>query len=124
MSMTFPKFEMFEFGSQFRRSSNSVPANIAECYNNQHANIYMECLSRSIGEAQESQHHLCAIYERNIYRRRYFEILMGDILSVLKCYLDSEIINEKSPFRNSRKKIKDKFAICDLMPFSLHLNGK
>jgi len=30
LSMTFPKFEMYELGSQIRRSSNSVPANIAD----------------------------------------------------------------------------------------------
>lgn len=58
LSMTFPKFEMYELGSQIRRSSNSVPANIAEGYNNQHTNIYLEGLNRAVGEAQETQHHL------------------------------------------------------------------
>ena len=58
LSMTFPSFEMYELGSQIRRSSNSNPANIAEGYNNQHTNIYLEGLNRAIGEAQETQHHL------------------------------------------------------------------
>lgn len=30
LTMSFPKFEMYELGSQLRRSSNSVPANLAE----------------------------------------------------------------------------------------------
>jgi four helix bundle protein len=29
LTMTFPKYEMYELGSQVRRSSNAIPANIA-----------------------------------------------------------------------------------------------
>ena len=65
LTMTFPKFEMFELRSQLRRSSNSIPANIAEGYNNQHTNIYLEGLNRAIGEAQETQHHLRVALEKS-----------------------------------------------------------
>ena len=58
ISLTFPKFELYELGSQIRRSSNSAPANTAEGWNNQHTNIYLEALNRAIGECQETQHHL------------------------------------------------------------------
>lgn len=75
LSMTFPKFEMYELGSQVRRSSNSVPANIAEGYNNKHTTIYLECINRSIGEAQESQHHLSAAYEKNYIDQATFSDL-------------------------------------------------
>jgi four helix bundle protein len=34
ISLTFPKFELYELGSQIRRSSNSAPTNIAEGWNN------------------------------------------------------------------------------------------
>jgi hypothetical protein len=34
LTLTFPKFEMYELGSQVRRSSNSAPANLAEGFNN------------------------------------------------------------------------------------------
>jgi len=30
LTLTFPKFELYELGSQLRRSSNSAPANLAE----------------------------------------------------------------------------------------------
>jgi four helix bundle protein len=30
ISLSFPKFELYELGSQIRRSSNSIAANIAE----------------------------------------------------------------------------------------------
>jgi len=69
LSMTFPKFEMYELGSQIRRSSNSVPANIAEGYNNQHTNIYLEGLNRAVGEAQETQHHLYSAFEKGYLDR-------------------------------------------------------
>lgn len=73
LSMTFPKFEMYELGSQIRRSSNSVPANIAEGYNNQHTNIYLEGLNRAVGEAQETQHHLDAALEKGYLDQKMFD---------------------------------------------------
>lgn len=58
ISMTFPKFELYELGSQMRRSSNSAAANLAEGFGNKHTNIYTECISRSQGEIREVVHHL------------------------------------------------------------------
>ena len=58
ISMKFPRFELFELGSQMRRSSNSCPANVAEGFNNKHTNIYRECINRAIAEANETRHHL------------------------------------------------------------------
>lgn len=58
LTMTFPKFEMYELGSQLRRSSNSAPANLAEGFGNKHTNIYLESISRSQGEIRETIHHL------------------------------------------------------------------
>jgi len=58
ITMSFPKFEMYELGSQARRSSNSAPANLAEGFDNKHTNIYLECISRAQGEIRETKHHL------------------------------------------------------------------
>jgi four helix bundle protein len=57
-TMKLPKFEMYELGSQLRRSSNSAPANLAECFGNKHTNIYAEGISRAQGEIRETVHHL------------------------------------------------------------------
>ena len=57
-SLTFPKFEMYELGSQIRRSSNAAPAIIAEGWGSRHTNIYLESINRSKGEVRETQHHL------------------------------------------------------------------
>ena len=58
LTLSFPKHEMYELGSQLRRSSNSAPANIAEGWNNKHIKVYLEGINRAIGELQETQHHL------------------------------------------------------------------
>ncbi len=58
LSLRFPKHELYELGSQMRRSSNSAPANLAETWNNKHTKIYLEGISRAIGEVQETEHHL------------------------------------------------------------------
>ncbi|MCK4223781.1 MAG: four helix bundle protein [candidate division Zixibacteria bacterium] len=77
VSLKFPKFELYELGSQIRRSSNSIPANIAEGWNNKHTNIYLESINRAQGELQETKHHLYIAYRKKylseeIYRE-YFE---------------------------------------------------
>jgi four helix bundle protein len=57
-SLKFPKFELYELGSQVRRSSNSAPAIVAEGWGSRHTNIYMEAINRALGEIRETQHHL------------------------------------------------------------------
>lgn len=58
LTMTFPKHELYELGSQLRRSSNSAPADLSEGFGNKHTNIYLEGISRSQGEIRETMHHL------------------------------------------------------------------
>jgi four helix bundle protein len=57
-SLQFPKFELYELGSQLRRSSNAAPAILAEGWGSCHTNIYLEAINRSKGEIRETQHHL------------------------------------------------------------------
>jgi four helix bundle protein len=65
LTMAFPRFEIFELGSQLRRSSNSSPANLAEGFGNKHTNIYLESISRAQGEIRETMHHLRIAYKKN-----------------------------------------------------------
>jgi four helix bundle protein len=58
LTLSFPKYEIYELGSQVRRSSNSIAANIAEGWNNKHSNIYLEGINRALGEMRETRHHL------------------------------------------------------------------
>jgi len=77
LSLGFPKFELYELGSQIRRSSNSIASNLAEGWNNKHINIYLEGINRAQGELQETKHHLYIAYRKQylseeIYKE-YFE---------------------------------------------------
>lgn len=76
-SLGFPKFEMYELGSQIRRSSNSAPANIAEGWASRHTNIYIEAINRALGEIQETQHHLSVAKDKGYMTDARFQELDG-----------------------------------------------
>ncbi|MDI6765283.1 MAG: four helix bundle protein [Bacteroidota bacterium] len=64
MTLTLPKFEMYEEGSQIRRSSKSIPANIVEGYClRRHKNEYLQYLHRAFGSSQETIVHLKILYD-------------------------------------------------------------
>ena len=76
LTFTFPKFEIYELGSQLRRSSNSAPANIAEGWNNKHINIYLEGINRSQGELRETRHHLkMAFRKKYMAEAKYHDVI-------------------------------------------------
>ncbi len=92
MTMTFPKFEMYELGSQLRRSSNSAPANIAEGWNNLHINIYIEGVNRALGEVHESEHHIDVAFQKKYLPKEkytYFIKEYGECGRMLKGLLRS-----------------------------------
>ena len=69
---TFPNYEMYELGSQLRRSSNSAPANIAEGWNSKHSAIYIEGLNRAQGELRETKHHLSVAFQKGYLNKPEF----------------------------------------------------
>ena len=64
ISLSLPKFEMFEEGSQIRRSSKSVCTNIVEgyCLRN-YKQEYIHYLYRAYSECRETIQHLELLYE-------------------------------------------------------------
>ena len=59
MSLDLPKFEMFEEGSQIRRSSKSVSTNIVEGYAlRRYKQEYIHYLMRALGSGLETVEHL------------------------------------------------------------------
>jgi four helix bundle protein len=59
MSLNLPKFEMFEEGSQIRRSSKSVSSNIVEGYAlRRYKQEYIHYLMRALGSSLETVEHL------------------------------------------------------------------
>ena len=77
IALTFPKFETYELGSQVRRSSNSAPAILAEGWGSRHTNIYIEAISRSLGEVRETQHHLDVAHRKRYVAPQCFADLAG-----------------------------------------------
>jgi four helix bundle protein len=63
LTLKYPKFELYELGSQTRRSANACPALIAEGFGNKHTNIYTESISRAQGELRETMHHIRFAFE-------------------------------------------------------------
>ena len=76
MTMSLPKFEMYEEGSQIRRSAKSVAANIVEGYClRKHKNEFLLYLNRSYASAEETVEHLDILHDtkslmdENLYNR-------------------------------------------------------
>jgi len=73
LSLSFPKFELHELGSQIRRSSNSI----AEGWNNKHTNIYLEGINRSLGELRETEHHLFIAFRKGYLDEKVYTELLS-----------------------------------------------
>ena len=101
LSQTFPKFELYELGSQIRRSSNSAPANLAEGWNNKHINIYLEGINRAQGEINETQHHLFVAYRKKYLDEKSFNFYEGEytICGKMLTNLKRSLINYKTSER-------------------------
>lgn len=64
---------LYELGSQSRRSSNAVAANIAEGWNNRRSSIYVEAINRAMGELQETLHQLAMAFQKQYLSRQDYE---------------------------------------------------
>lgn len=64
MTMKLPKFEMYEEGSQIRRSAKSIPSNIVEGYClRKHKNEFLLYLNRAYASSEETIEHLEILFE-------------------------------------------------------------
>jgi four helix bundle protein len=77
VSLTFPKFELYELGSQLRRSSNSAPANLAEGWSNKHIKMYLEGINRALAEVRETRHHLKVAHGKGYLTDDHLKLLLG-----------------------------------------------
>lgn len=76
LSLTFPRYELYELGSQARRSSNSAPANLAEGWGNRHLRIYLEGVTRAMGEVRETRHHLRMAHSKGYLTKERLDPLL------------------------------------------------
>ena len=64
MSLSLPKFEMYEVGSQIRRSSKSIKANIVEGYGRRiYKNEYLRFINFALASNDETIDHLETLIE-------------------------------------------------------------
>lgn len=64
MSLELPKFEMYEEGSQIRRSSKSVKSNIVEGYGRRnYKNEYIRFITFALASNDETLDHLETLFE-------------------------------------------------------------
>ena len=77
LTMSFPRHELYELGSQLRRSTNSIPANVAEGWNNKHVTVYLQGINRAIGELRETRHHLTIAGRKGYLKADLLESLLA-----------------------------------------------
>src|SRR5438045_4148980 len=102
MTMAFPKYELYELGSQLRRSSNSAPANLSEGFGNKHTNIYLECISRAQGEIRETRHHIRIAAGKKYITKEVLDTYLSRYEECSKMLFGLEDSLSKKPFLKSK----------------------
>jgi four helix bundle protein len=97
VTLGFPKFEMFELGSQLRCSSNSSPADLAEGFGNKHTNIFTETISRAQGEIRETMHHLRIAFSKKYISKDKLDNFTNEYETCSKMLygLEKSLLNHK-----------------------------
>ncbi|HCI69111.1 MAG TPA: four helix bundle protein [Balneola sp.] len=78
MSLKLPKFELYETGSQIRRSSKSVRSNIVEGYGRRsYKKEYVRFLIFALASNDETRDHLDSLYETQSLKSKelYLELI-------------------------------------------------
>ena len=74
-----PKFEMYEQGSQIRRSSKSIVANCVEGYGRRHYKAeYIKFLAYAVGSCDETKAHLELLVETNSLSTEKFDYFINN----------------------------------------------
>ena len=93
-----PKFEMYETGSQIRRSSKSVRSNITEGYGRRnYKNEFIRFLTYSIASNDETIDHLETLFETGSLKNELLFKELHEELNTLGKKINSFIksVNEK-----------------------------
>ena len=102
MSLVLPKYELYEEGSQIRRSSKSISSNIVEGFALRHyRNEYLRYLSLAYASAQETLEHLDYLYEtgslktENLYEElsHGYDVLCGMLFNLIQAFYEKHDTN-------------------------------
>lgn len=103
MSLDLPKFEMYEEGSQIRRSSKSVKSNIVEGYGRRnYKNEYIRFITFALASNDETLDHLENLFDtgsmtdNDIYNNLHNKIeLLGKKINRFLQSVQSDHLSEK-----------------------------
>ena len=85
MTLSLPKYEMFEEGNQIRRSSKSIRSNIVEGYGRRrYKNDFMKFITYSIASTDETIDYLETLYETESLEDKFGEVLVHRISFLLR----------------------------------------
>lgn len=106
MTLVLPKFEMFEEGSQIRRSSKSVSANVVEGYAlRKYKAEYIHYLFRAYASSMETVEHLEYLYEtKSLKDKSLFDTMVteySELNSMLFRFISSVDKKHKSDILNN-----------------------
>ncbi len=84
MTLSLPKFEMYEEGSQIRRSSKSIRSNLVEGFGRRrYKNDFIRFITYSIASTDESIDHLETLFETSSLKDEQLYTLLLDRLNLL-----------------------------------------
>lgn len=114
MSLNLPSFEMYEEGSQIRRSSKSTSAQIVEGYSlRNYKNEYIHYLNRSYASSRETKEHLDILFEtKSLKDEKVYQVLSSEIDELSKmiyAFIESVGREHKLP----KNKIGDENRSCE-----------
>ena len=86
MTMTLPKFELYEEGSQIRRSSKSVASNITEGYGKRkYKNDFLRSITIAHAECDETINHLEFLWEtKSLTDKDKYNYLVNEYIKLSK----------------------------------------
>ena len=85
MSLTLPRFETYEEGSQIRRSSKSIAANIVEGYGRrQYKNEFLKYVVYASASCDETKAHLEILHQTGSLDKDQYTLLYGRYLELGK----------------------------------------
>lgn len=103
MTMGLPKYELYEVGSQIRRSAKSIPANIAEGFGRRrYGNEYVHFLTIALASCDETRAHLDMLHATGNLNDATHEALSGKCSSLgkqLNRFLQAVVEQHVEPYR-------------------------
>lgn len=84
LALSFPKFEIYELGSQMRRSAGSIPDNIAEGSCKSTNKDFINYLNHAKGSAGELESQMGRVVEAGYVSREKGDEILREILEIIK----------------------------------------